>query len=162
MALWPAIVPPGNAAEPAGGQDDICRRRCHKRAVGKSGPAPCRVAPAFLTCEGIPVGEARLTVPIIRQILTLRRGTKRWSDARTRVNSGCRKCAHNVARLAEVAADEPGEEGDVGERIEDDDSDDGDDDDKDDRDVDKCEGDGGDGDRTTEKVMTETSRRGHR
>ncbi len=162
MALWRAVVPPGNAAKPARGQDDICWQHCHKRAVGKSGPAPCRAASAFLTCEGIPVGEARLTVPIIRQILTPRRSTKRRPDARAHADGGRRKCARNAARLAEAAADELGEEGEAGERIEDNDSDDGDDDDEDDRDGDKCEGDDGGRDGTTDKETTETSRRGQR
>ncbi len=111
MALWRAIISPWNVAEPAGSQDDICWWRCHKRAVGKGGPAPCRTASAFLTCEGIPVGEARLTVPIIQQILTPRRGTKRWPDARARADGSRWKRARNAARLTESAADDDGDDG---------------------------------------------------
>ncbi len=70
-------------------------------------------------------------MPIMRQILTPRRGTKRRPDARARTDGGCRKRARNVAYAAEVAADKPGEEGDAGEQKEDKDFNNGDGDNED-------------------------------
>ncbi len=58
----------------------------------------------------------RLIVPIIWQILTPHRGTKRQPDALTRANGGRLKLARNAARIAESAADELGDEGDGGEQ----------------------------------------------
>ncbi len=55
-----ACRPTGNAAEPASGQDDICRRRYHERAAGKCGPAVSRASSAVLMSEAFRLARPRL------------------------------------------------------------------------------------------------------